>query len=150
MERRAFLAELGAGAAVSAAIGDRLFAAELSAAEKANVKLIDEMYAAWTSLELPAKISAFFTEDCLFRASVNAPVTKGFAGILDDFKRVTTGGQRIEFKVIETFAKGPVVVHDRSTRFVSPERSREGRVVAAFVMKDGRIAEWTDYPVRGE
>jgi limonene-1,2-epoxide hydrolase len=148
MQRRTFVSGLAAGTVSVIALENRVFTAELAAAERANVKLIDDMYAAWTSLELPGKMSALFTEDCLFRASVNAPVTKGFGGILDDFKRVTTGGQRIEFKVIETFAKGSVVVHHRTTRFVSSERSRENRVVASFFIKAGRIAEWTDYPVR--
>ena len=50
-----------------------------------------------------------------------------------------------EFEVVETFARGSIVVHERWDRFTRPTRNSEWHVVGVFYMKDGLIAEWTDY-----
>ena len=52
-----------------------------------------------------------------------------------------------EFEVVDTFARGSIVAHERWDRFVRPTRKSEWHVVGVFHMKDGLIAEWSDYVV---
>ena len=52
------------------------------------------------------------------------------------------------FEVKETFAIGPTVLNDRID-YITREATRSPiRVVGFFLVKDGKIAEWTDYVVR--
>jgi limonene-1,2-epoxide hydrolase len=53
----------------------------------------------------------------------------------------------IEFKVLETLALGAIVINRRGDRFVSP-RSFTWEGVGVFLVKDGRIKEWSDYTIR--
>jgi len=57
--------------------------------------------------------------------------------------------QVVEFPVAETFAKGPIVMNERTDRFVRPDRTNTFHVVGVFFVRDGKIAEWTDYIIRG-
>ena len=53
--------------------------------------------------------------------------------------------RRAEFEVVDSWARGPLVVNDRVDRFTLPDQSMEIPVVGVFHMIDGKIAEWTDY-----
>ena len=53
----------------------------------------------------------------------------------------------VEFRVLETFASGPIVINHRIDRFDSPNPlTWEG--VGVFFIKDGKIKEWSDYTIR--
>ena len=52
-----------------------------------------------------------------------------------------------EFEVLDTFARGPIVVNERIDRFTLPDRSIEWRGVGVFYLKDGAIAEWSDFTI---
>jgi limonene-1,2-epoxide hydrolase len=51
-----------------------------------------------------------------------------------------------EFKVLDTFAKGPMVFNERIDSFASGAlKSWHG--VGVFFLKDGKIVEWYDYTI---
>jgi limonene-1,2-epoxide hydrolase len=60
-------------------------------------------------------------------------------------KRGTANGQKIHHELLESFAKGPVVAIEKLNQFITPEKTRTSHVVAVFLLKDGKIAEWTEY-----
>jgi limonene-1,2-epoxide hydrolase len=121
-------------------------AAELTAGERANIKLIDDMLGAWATLQLPDAIPILFTADTVFKPSPGAMPVSGHQGMLEHFKRITGGGNKVEFWVIESFAKGAVVAHHRRTTFITPQQTRTSNAAAVFYFKEGKIAEWSDYP----
>jgi limonene-1,2-epoxide hydrolase len=46
---------------------------------------------------------------------------------------------------VQSFARGPIVFNERFDRFTMPQRNVDWHGVGVFLMKDGKIAEWSDY-----
>ena len=57
------------------------------------------------------------------------------------------GSSFCEFEVLESFAKGSIVINERWDRFELPERKFEWHGVGVFYVKDGLIAEWSDFTI---
>jgi limonene-1,2-epoxide hydrolase len=151
MDRRTFLPASLAGALAVAAVPRKLFAVEMGDAEKANVKLISDMVEAFDSAaaSVPPATDAlrtFFADDCAFRfRPTDLTATRSFGAVEETIKRVTANGQKVQQELLERFAKGPVVVIEKLNHFVTPEKTRTSHVVAVFLVKDGKIVEWTEY-----
>jgi limonene-1,2-epoxide hydrolase len=67
--------------------------------------------------------------------------------VLETYRKLNATS--IEFKVLETFSAGPMVMNRRIDTFVSP-RSFRWHGVGVFFVKDGKIEEWSDYTIRTE
>ena len=64
-------------------------------------------------------------------------------------KKFLQEADRVEFKVLDTTAAGPIVINHRIDSFVSKQPLKwEGTGV--FFVKDGKIKEWSDYTIRME
>jgi limonene-1,2-epoxide hydrolase len=142
MNRRGFLAT-GGGLAVFAGFGSRAEAAELTAGERENVRLVNDFCAAWPSHDL-AKVMAFFTDASAYRMTETMEPAKGRDAVAARIKGII---DRVEkFEVLETFARGPMVVNERIDRFSGgPLKAWHG--VGVFFVKDGKIVEWYDYTI---
>jgi limonene-1,2-epoxide hydrolase len=141
--RRKALTTAGLGAAAMAGLSGKLEAADWTAAEKANVQIVNAFCAAWPSHDI-VKIMSFFADACAYRAAAGLEPAKG----RDAVKAfIATFINRIEkFDVLDTFAKGPMVVNERIDSMNSgPQRSWHG--VGVFFLKDGKIVEWSDYAI---
>ena len=151
MDRRTFLPASLAAALAAAVVSRKLFAVEMSDLEKANVKLIMDMVKAFDSaaaLVPPAAdaVRTFFADDCAFRfRPTDLTATRSFGAVEETMKRVTANGEKVHQELLERFAKGPVVVVEKLNHFVTPEKTRTSHVVAVFLVKDGKIVEWTEY-----
>ena len=55
------------------------------------------------------------------------------------------GIERIEFRVINIAANGPVVMTERVDVFTLPDKSFELPVMGTFEVSDGKINAWRDY-----
>ena len=54
-----------------------------------------------------------------------------------------------QFEILDTWARGPMVVNERIDRFTSFQlKSWHG--VGVFLLKDGKIVEWYDYTIDSE
>jgi uncharacterized protein (TIGR02246 family) len=133
--------------AATAACFARVATAEWTEAEKANVKVVNDFCSAWDSLDA-SRLIAFFADDCVYRVTETAAPLKGRAAVLDRIKGFLTNTSKVEFKVIETFVKGPVVINERYDTFVHTERTNRFHLTGMFFVRDGKIAEWTDYVIR--
>jgi limonene-1,2-epoxide hydrolase len=142
LDRRAFLVA-GLGAAAIGGAARRAEAAEWTAAEKANVQIVNDFCAAWSSHDV-AKIMASFADASTYRMTETAEPVKGRDAIT---ARVKTFVDRVtRFEVLDTYAKGPMVVNERIDHFSGgPIRSWRG--VGVFFLKDGNIVEWHDYTI---
>jgi limonene-1,2-epoxide hydrolase len=147
VRRRTFLATAGIGAVTALRFTGPLGAAELSDAEKANIKVVTDFCAAWSTRDLK-KILPFMADDCVYRMTETTAPVNGHAGITERLGTWMETSQRIEFNILDTFAKGPMVVNHRVDRFVSTTRPLTWEGVGVFFLKDGKIKEWFDYSIR--
>jgi limonene-1,2-epoxide hydrolase len=148
IERRGFIGGLGASLVALGGVAPAA-AAELTAGEQANVKIVHDFIAARVKLrnahvsleEWKRTMAQYAIEDLMF--SVHAPgkfvaqakIPEG----LGPFKH-------IEMDIKETYAKGPIVVHERVDKMSFENRpDSEGRFVGVFALKDGKIVEWIEY-----
>src|SRR5665213_957016 len=135
--------------ALTASLGMATFAARADAAtewtpaEKANVDAVTAFCAAWPSHDV-AKIMSFFADPCAYRVTETREPAKGREAVT---ARITSFVGRVqEFKVLDTFAKGPMVFNERIDSFATGAlRSWHG--VGVFFLKDGKIVEWYDYTI---
>jgi limonene-1,2-epoxide hydrolase len=145
MNRRGFLAT-GVAAVAGVGIAGGAAAAELTAQEKANVQVVNDFCAGWSARDLN-KIMSLFAEAGVYRATETAEPLKGrdavtarVRGLLDRVDR---------FDVLDTFAKGPMVINERIDRF-STGTLKAWHGVGVFFLKDGKIVEWSDYTMSME
>lgn len=118
-------------------------AAEWTPAEKAAVQVVNDFCAAWATSDV-AKIVSYMSEDALFRQGAN--VWNGRQASFDRISKVFAQYPKIEFEVVETFARGPIVFNERKDWLDQPGQPRRLiHLVGVFVVRNGKIAEWTDY-----
>jgi limonene-1,2-epoxide hydrolase len=121
-------------------------AAELTATEKANLDLVTRFCQAFATRDM-AKISEFLSPDVVYRITDTAPAAKGpeaIARIRSYVERSTA----IDFKILDSWARGSVVVNERIDAFTRPEGNVAYHLTGVFVVKDGKIVEWADYSIR--
>ena len=105
------------------------------------------MCAAWSApLDLD-KVGRFLADDCVFRASETAAPIKGRQAIVDALRKMLGSPEAAPFDIVQTFARGPMVVNERFDRFTLPNRRINWNGVGVFFLKNGLIAEWLDYTV---
>jgi limonene-1,2-epoxide hydrolase len=144
--RRATLAAAGTGLAGFLSASNPASAAEWTPAEKSNVQVVNDFCASWPSHD-PDKIMAFFAEPCAYRMTETQDPVKGRQAVADRIKGIVDRVQR--FEVLETFAKGPMVINERVDHFTGGAlRSWHG--VGVFFLKEGKIVEWYDYTIAFE
>ena len=146
LQRRRLLETAGLGALAAMFDARRSDAAEWSAGEKANVKAVTDFCGAWASRDL-ARVLPFLSDDCVYRMTETAPPANGHAGVTEKLKPAVDNASRVEFKILETFATGPIVINHRIDTFEST-RPLTWEGVGVFFVKDGKIKEWSDYTIR--
>ena len=145
--RRDALTTLGIGAVATVALPTQAGAAELTEAEKANVRLVNAMCATWVAPVDFAKLGAFLADACIYRATETSAPTRGRAAIIEVLQGFASQATFVEFEVVDTFARGSIVVNERFDRFTLPTRKVEWHGVGVFYVKDGEIAEWSDFTI---
>jgi limonene-1,2-epoxide hydrolase len=151
MNRRTFLPAGFFGMMAMAGLPEAAAAAEMTETERANIKVISDMVATWDMVAASNppeadKLKTFFADDCAFRLRpTDTAPARGFEVVQAAIQRGTANGQKIHHELLDRFTKGPVVVMEKLNQFITPEKTRTSHVVAVFLMKDGKIAEWTEY-----
>ena len=146
--RRTLFAAGGLGLIAVAGLTGTAEAAAMSAAETANVKLVGDFCKSWGAKGFDADkaTATFLAPDCMVRMVENQPAANGPPAVAAIFKSFMPNGERIGVKISQTFAKGPVVVNQRVDTLTSPGKPDQAfPVVGVFIVKDGKIKEWSDY-----
>lgn len=144
-DRRRFLATGLAAVALTGA-GRSSEAAEPTALEQANMQVVKDFCAAWPSHDLE-KILAFFADNGAYRMTETMEPAKGREALR---ARIQTIISNVDvFEILDTFARGPMVVNERIDRF-SNFSLKSWRGVGVFFLKDGKIVEWYDYTITSE
>lgn len=143
-DRRMFLAA-SLGVLASARLAQ---AAEWSDAERANVQLVRDFCASWSTRDL-VTILPRLADDCVYRMSETTPAVIGHAGVTERLGSWMPSSDRgIEFKILETFVAGSIVMNHRIDSFMSTTRPLIWEGVGVFFIKDAKIKEWSDYTIR--
>jgi limonene-1,2-epoxide hydrolase len=142
INRRGFLAA-GAGFAALAGFASRAEAAEMTAGERENVRVVTAFCAAWPSHDL-AQVMSFFADTGAYRMTETMEPAKGRDAVTERVKSIIDRVE--EFRVLDTFARGPMVVNERIDRF-SSGALKAWHGVGVFFIKDGKIVEWYDYTI---
>jgi limonene-1,2-epoxide hydrolase len=121
----------------------------LSDEEKANILLVDRFCEGWEAMSL-ADVLATMTEDAVYRQSQDTPPVSGYQAISDLMQPWIDSSNAITYEVLETFARGPVVINRRIDIYHSDndERHLEWEGVGLFLVEDGLIREWQDFTMR--
>jgi limonene-1,2-epoxide hydrolase len=144
-ERRTFLTT--AGTATFASLFPIALQAETTQAEQANIRLVADFCAAWSTRDLQ-RILPLLTEDCVYRMTETTPPATGHAGVTERLGSWLQTSTEVEFRILESFATGPMVMNHRIDRFVGSPRSLKWEGVGVFFVKDARIKEWSDYTIK--
>ena len=144
IERRAFVASAGAFAMAPFALSAQ---GERSAEESANLRVVSDFCAAWATRDLQT-ILASVAEDNVYRMTETTAPAIGHAGIRERLGSWLETSQQIEFRILDTYAKGPMVINHRVDRFISTTRPLTWEGVGVFFIKGGKIREWSDYTIK--
>jgi len=150
LTRRTLFLVGGIGALGLATIADDAEAADAPAAgpEKANVKLVEEFIESWGAKDADSVMhsASYLADDATLRMFEDKPPVIGPAAYAAGFKSFISDGSRIRVKILQTFAKGPVVANSRVDTVVAPGKPDQViKVAGVFVVKNGKIKEWDDY-----
>lgn len=146
-DRRRFFAGSALGLAATAALSQDSVASQWTEAEAANVKLVEDFCASWSTLDL-AQVTSHMSVDSIYRMSETTPPVTGHEGVIGIMEPWFESSNAIEFRILETFAKGPLVINHRVDTFSSDTRPLRWEGVGVFFLVDGRIKEWSDYTIR--
>jgi limonene-1,2-epoxide hydrolase len=135
---------LGTIATVVGGAGGSVAAADWTAVERANAGTVTDFCSGWAARNIETLLP-FFADKAVYRATETSQPIVGRDAIRDFTKRFFERMTSVEFKVSETFAKGPLVLNERVDTFVSPQRTQRYHAVGMFFLVDGKIVEWTDY-----
>jgi len=122
-------------------------AAEPTAAEKTNLALVADFCAAFAGRDM-TKIAAYLAPNCSYRITETAMPAVGAAAV-ERIKSYVDRSSKIEFKILDSWARGPMVINERIDSFTRTDGNPAYHLVGVFLIKDGKIAEWTDYGIRG-
>lgn len=112
-------------------------------AETANVQVVDDFIAAWDD---PDRAVMFLAPEASVRMIEDQPPIVGQKAIAEAFKRFMTPGLTLTVETLETTVHGPVVMNKRiDTLKTEGKPDQVFPVVGVFLVKDGKITEWTDY-----
>lgn len=144
LDRRRFLT-VGCGLASLTTLGAST-AAAATPAETANIQVVKDFCAAWPSHDLD-KIVSFFADNGSYRMTETMDPTKGRDALITRLKMIINNVT--QFEILDTWARGPMVINERIDRFTSFQlKSWHG--VGVFLLKEGKIVEWYDYTIGSE
>jgi limonene-1,2-epoxide hydrolase len=142
MTRRSVFLAGALGAVAAAGLGGSARAGESAGAE-ANVKIVEDFIKSWNIAD---KSVTYLADDASVRMVEDQPPAVGPAAVNAVFKSFMGHGETIDVKILKTFAEGPVVTNIREDTLKTPGKpDQKFKVVGVFVVKKGKIKEWTDY-----
>jgi limonene-1,2-epoxide hydrolase len=147
IDRRTLCAAAGAGALGLLLRSGGAQAAPWGEAEAANVQLVYSFCQAWSTLDL-RRVVAHMADDTVYRMSETTPPVTGHQALIDQMQPWVDTSKAITFRILETFAAGPLVVNHRIDTFASDTRPLTWEGVGVFFVQNGAIKEWFDYTIR--
>jgi limonene-1,2-epoxide hydrolase len=143
LSRRTLLG-LGGIATMVGGISSAADGAQPTPAEQANAKIVTDFCAAWIAHDIDV-LMPYLADNVSYRITETTPAIIGRMAFHDRIKAIIDRMTSIEFLVVDTIAKGPLVLNERRDTLVSPQATRRFHAVGMFFLVDRKIVEWTDY-----
>jgi len=89
----------------------------------------------------------FFAEDSAYRMMETMALADGKDAVSERIQTIINNVDR--FEVLETFARGPMVINERIDYF-SDFSINTWHGVGVFFIRDGKIVDWYDYTIEME
>jgi limonene-1,2-epoxide hydrolase len=140
------LASLGSPLPAAVGLSSRADGAERTASEIVNLGIVTDFCASFAGRDM-ARIAAFLADDCAYRIMETAPPARGKDAV-ERIRSYVERSTKIEFKILQSWVKGPVVVNERIDSFEPPPPNSPYHLTGVFFVRGGKIAEWTDYVIR--
>ena len=146
--RRRFLAAAGIGTFGVGLVGWKTEAAEMTAEEQRNIKALEGFLTArWTVPFNAEPIGQFLTDDCI-RGADDIRL-HGKKAILDELTANYSNTTAADFKILQTWARGPLVMNERVEHTgVGGRPAGEWHGLGFFHLRDGKIMEWRTFTFR--
>ncbi len=112
------------------------------------IEVVRRFCRAWSDNLGVDDLAAFFTNDAVYHNMPLGPVTgrENIARNIDSFIRPGPPGiERIDFRLLNIAADGPVVMAERMDIFTLSDKSFELPVMGTFEVLTGKINAWRDY-----
>ncbi len=122
--------------------------ASASSIEKNNTQLVKDFCKAWGDdpPDPEEMVNHYLSDDCLVRFGETIDPVNGHDAAISLFQTFLNNGERYDLKILETFARGPLVVNSRIDSTIKGKRTTNPtKVFGVFVIKNGKIKEWSDY-----
>jgi limonene-1,2-epoxide hydrolase len=114
-----------------------------TAREAATITVVKAFAAAWND---PDKAAEYLSDKASVRMEEDKPALIGRKAFIDAVKPYIAQGEHFSVRHLEIFARGPVVVTHRIDTVSTPGKPDASYdIVGVFVVKDGKIIEWSDY-----
>ena len=148
MDRRKFLSVAGAGASVFGFSGLAASAAQMTEEEQRNLKVLEGFLTArWTVPFNAERIGEFLAEDCI--RGTNDIRLRGRKAILDELTTNYKNTTYADFKIIQQWARGPLVMNERiENTGVGGKPPGRWHGLGFFHLRDGKIIEWRTFTFR--
>ncbi len=117
--------------------------------EADNLAIVVGFCEAWSSLDL-RQVVAFMSEDAVYRMTEETPPAIGHQALIDQMQPWVDTSSAIEFRIVDSWARGPLVMNHRIDIFISDTRPLIWEGVGTFLIRDGKIKEWSDFTIRVE
>src|SRR6185436_16799871 len=111
LSRRTLLT-LGGRRAIKSGAAGLATAAPLTAAEQANATLVTDFCAAWRKHDVDVLLP-YLADNVSYRITETTPAIVGRTTFHDRIKDILGRMTSIEFAVVDTLAKGPIVLNER-------------------------------------
>jgi limonene-1,2-epoxide hydrolase len=145
--RRTLFGAAPLGVVMLSAFAQKAAAANLTATEKANIQVVNAFFDATHPKDM-SKALTYMTPDCSYRMTETTPAAKGYDAITERLRSFVENADKISFEIFTTYAAGPIVINHRLDTFNSKTNPLLFEGVGVFFLKNGKIAEWTDYTIR--
>jgi limonene-1,2-epoxide hydrolase len=89
----------------------------------------------------------FFADDGAYRMTETTELADGRAAVSTRIQTILNNIDR--FDVLDTFARGPMVINERLDYF-SDFALKTWHGVGVFFIRDGKIVDWYDYTIEME
>ena len=140
------LALFAASLAGTANAQDEVIGRTHSAQEQANIDLVASFCAAWERKDLEGVIDHFIPDFVYKMSQDNDPISGGDA-MRRVFQPWIESSHRITYRVLETFARGPVVINHRIDIYHSETNPLTWEGIGVFLVEGDKLREWSDYTI---
>ncbi len=120
--------------------------------EIANETLVTDFCRDWSLRDVEA-LRPYLAEDLLYQITPGQPLIESRAEFEQRMGAWLRGLESVRWDILRSYVIGPVVLNERIDYFNAPEGSKSPsmrfHVVGHFLVEDGVIKVWKDWPIPG-